>query len=241
MATLQTIINLVICELDIFFAFSWMDWSTTITPSLIFSIGVAQSSGSSSAMLTPPYSLTTCYVYFFHLSDQIMGIVEDQVDKLHWPLQSGKVTLAGAKKHCIVVLLIWFLVFMHASVLEPMLCNNSQTINWKIHHIGGKWAFTRKVWSQWWLGLRLQQECRINVAIIWFLDPLHFRAMWTNTSGDGNSVTSMSDVLVSHDGLHTYVDDYVIASFFLSSCNVYCSVTNKLIKLCGATQVRIWH
>jgi len=126
MNALQTTINLFLRELDIFFAFSWMDWSFSIVPSLLFSIGAARSSVSSPAILAPRYTLlilwNTCFIYFFNLSNQITGIVEDRVDKPHRPLPSGKVTLAGAKKRWIVVLLVWFLASIGASVVEQMFC-----------------------------------------------------------------------------------------------------------------------
>ena len=125
-AALQTAINFFLRELDIFFAFSWMDWSFSIILSLIFSIGGARSSGSSLAMLAPRYFLlilwNTCFIYFFNLSNQMKGIAEDRVDKPHRPLPSGKVTLTGAKERWVAVLLVWFLASVRASVLEQMLC-----------------------------------------------------------------------------------------------------------------------
>ena len=126
MDALQTAINLFFRELDIFFAFSWMDWSSTIIPSLIFSIGGARSSSFSPITLAPRYILlilwSSCFIYIFTLFNQITGIVGDRVDKPHRPLPSGKVTLAGAKKRCIVVLLVWFLASIRASVVQEMLC-----------------------------------------------------------------------------------------------------------------------
>ena len=126
MATFQTAINFFLRELDIFFAFSWMDWSFSIIPSLIFSIGGARSSGSSLTMLAPRYFLlilwNTCFIYFLNLSNQMTGIAEDRMDKPHRPLLSGKVTLTGAKERWVAVLLVWFLASVRASVLEQMLC-----------------------------------------------------------------------------------------------------------------------
>ena len=156
-AALQAAINLFLRELDIFFAFSWMDWSFSIIPSLIFSIGGARSSGSSLTVLAPRYILlilwNTCFIYFFNLSNQITGIVEDRLDKPHRPLPSGKVTLAGAKKRLIVVLLVWLLASIRASVLDQMLCWTLTTAFLTLTAAGNHWfgkntaALTAGTWA----------------------------------------------------------------------------------------------
>ena len=157
MAPLWTAINFFLHELDIFFAFSWMDWSFSIIPSLIFTIGGARSSGSSLAMLAPRYILhilwNTCFIYFFNLSNQITGIAEDQVIKPHRPLPSGKVTLTGAKKRWVVVLSVWLLASIRASVIEQMLCWTFTTGFVSLTAAGNHWfgkntvALTAGTWA----------------------------------------------------------------------------------------------
>jgi len=191
MDALKTAINLSLRELDICFEFSWMDWSTTIIPSLIFSIGASRSSGSSPASLAPRYILlifwNTSFIYFFNLLNQITGIVEDRVDKPHRPLPSGKVTLAGAKKRCMVVLLVWLLASIHSSVVPEMLCWTVTTGFLCLTAAGNHWfgkntiGMTTGTWSLYSASWKIiaedtEQSMRYAWTIaIWFAVAAHIQ------------------------------------------------------------------
>ena len=107
-AILQTAVNFVLQELDIFFAFSWRDWSTTVIPSFIFSIGAARSSVLPPRLLFYRYLVllpwSILFIYSFNLSNQITGVLEDQMNKPDRPIPSGKVTLEGAKLRRVVAI-----------------------------------------------------------------------------------------------------------------------------------------
>jgi len=101
MSNVQTATNFVLRELDIFFAFSWRDWSASIIPGLLFSTSAARASGLPAIILLSRYILLivwiTFYIYSFNLNNQIFGIAADQIDKPDRPIPSGKVILRGAK------------------------------------------------------------------------------------------------------------------------------------------------
>ncbi|KAF5389076.1 hypothetical protein D9757_004970 [Collybiopsis confluens] len=92
-------------EIDVFLGFSWRDWSTTIIPGSLFIIGAIRTLPDEWSMIRSYLCLIfwlTSWVYFFTLSNQIVGVEEDRINKPDRPLPSGKVTLAGAKKRWLV-------------------------------------------------------------------------------------------------------------------------------------------
>ncbi|KIK55982.1 hypothetical protein GYMLUDRAFT_133451, partial [Collybiopsis luxurians FD-317 M1] len=116
-------------EIDIFLGFSWRDWSATLIPGSLFSMG---------AMLALPHTIDifhrylylilwlTAFIYFFDLSNQITGMEEDRINKPDRPLPSGKVTIAGAKKRWLFSLL----AFLSITLYHPTLL--TETITWII-------------------------------------------------------------------------------------------------------------
>ncbi|KAJ7436990.1 UbiA prenyltransferase family-domain-containing protein [Mycena galericulata] len=117
-------------ELDIFFAFSWRDWSTTIIPGSIWGIGavLATQLPLSTALLPFPRLLLwlTLFIYFFTLTNQIVGVDEDRINKPDRPIPSGKVTLASAKYRAIVVLA----GFLGIAMISPSV--TLETICWAL-------------------------------------------------------------------------------------------------------------
>ncbi|KDR74414.1 hypothetical protein GALMADRAFT_583163 [Galerina marginata CBS 339.88] len=114
-------------EFDIFLGFSWRDWSTTIIPGSIFSIGAMRSSYNRPASIASNYVFLllwlTPYIYFFNLSNQITGINEDRINKPDRPIPSGKVTLAGAQVRWAVALVAFVgLALIQPSLLPETLC-----------------------------------------------------------------------------------------------------------------------
>ncbi|KAE9408736.1 hypothetical protein BT96DRAFT_1013349 [Gymnopus androsaceus JB14] len=119
--------NCVAREIDIFLGFTWRDWSTTLIPCSLFSIG---------AMRTLPWTFDTfqsylflifwltAWIYFFTLSNQITGVEEDRINKPDRPLVTGKVTMAGAKKRWVLALT----AFLSIAVYEPTLL--PETVIW---------------------------------------------------------------------------------------------------------------
>ncbi|KAF9459228.1 UbiA prenyltransferase family-domain-containing protein [Collybia nuda] len=117
----QSIFTSITHELDVFLAFSWRDWSTTIIPGSLFSIGAMRSSRDPHPTIVYKYSLLvswlTLFIYFFTTSNQIVGVDEDRINKPDRPIPSGKVTLEGAKRRWASALLM----FLAVGVFKPML------------------------------------------------------------------------------------------------------------------------
>ncbi|KAF8992231.1 hypothetical protein BDQ17DRAFT_1432543 [Cyathus striatus] len=113
-------------EVDIFFDFTWRDWSTTLIPGTIFAVGAMR--GLPIPTMVNNYLFMiwwmSNFVYFFTLSNQIVGVVEDSIDKKDRPIPSGKVTLAGVKIRWIIV----FSSFLLTAVLEPSIL--PETLVW---------------------------------------------------------------------------------------------------------------
>ncbi|KAJ6564950.1 UbiA prenyltransferase family-domain-containing protein [Mycena vulgaris] len=130
MPRLLRAISRISVELDIFFAFSWWDWSTTIIPGCIWGIGAAlagQVSPTSILYRFPRLIVwLTLFIYLFNLSNQIVGISEDCVNKPNRPIPSGKVTLAGAKRRAVVVLV----AFLAIGTISP--CLLPESICWAL-------------------------------------------------------------------------------------------------------------
>lgn len=125
---LKAMFTLIACELDIFLQFSWQDWSATIIPGSIFSIGAMRSARLPLPSIISNYLLLiswlTSFVYFFNLSNQITGLNEDRVNKPNRPIPSGKVTLKGAKQQWAIVLSAFLGITMFKCMLLP------ETICW---------------------------------------------------------------------------------------------------------------
>ncbi|KAF9002948.1 UbiA prenyltransferase family-domain-containing protein [Cyathus striatus] len=113
----MSVFSPILREIDIFFGFSWRDWSTTIIPGSIFAVGAMR--GLPIPTIINNYIFLviwlTPYIYFFNLSNQITGVAEDKIDKPDRPIPSGKVTLEGAKIRWMVL----FATFLGISIYEP--------------------------------------------------------------------------------------------------------------------------
>ncbi|KAF8992249.1 UbiA prenyltransferase family-domain-containing protein [Cyathus striatus] len=64
------------------------------------------------------------FLYFFNLSNQITGIVEDRIDKKDRPIPSGKVTLSGAKIRWMIILSSYLAIATYEPSVLP------ETIAW---------------------------------------------------------------------------------------------------------------
>ncbi|KAF4590497.1 UbiA prenyltransferase [Pleurotus pulmonarius] len=90
--------NTVNRELRLFFDFTWRDWSTTLIPGLIVATGAVTHTSLPAWNVVRFVPWVACFVYFFNLSNQIVGIEEDRINKPDRPLPSGKITVQGAKR-----------------------------------------------------------------------------------------------------------------------------------------------
>ncbi|TFY76372.1 hypothetical protein EWM64_g7644 [Hericium alpestre] len=104
-------------ELDVFFGFSWRDWSTTIIPGSIFAVGAMRDLPPVTLIKNYLFLVTwlTPYIYFFNLSNQITGVDEDKINKPDRPIPSGKVTLQGAQRRWIAA----FSTFLGIALYQP--------------------------------------------------------------------------------------------------------------------------
>ncbi|TDL26293.1 hypothetical protein BD410DRAFT_576058 [Rickenella mellea] len=122
----MTILSPIVRELDLFWGFSWRDWSASIIAGSIFAVG-AMPGLSIPSIITNYLFLVSWlipYVYFFNLSNQIIGVDEDRINKPDRPIPSGKVTVSGAIRRWVVALS----TFIGISLYEPSLL--PETICW---------------------------------------------------------------------------------------------------------------
>ncbi|KAJ7131500.1 hypothetical protein C8R43DRAFT_957000 [Mycena crocata] len=129
MGRLQYTIACIANEFNIFFAFSWRDWSTSLIPGSIWGMGAALQPGAPS-LISLTYRFprlilwVTFFVYFFTLANQIVGVDEDRINKPDRTIPSGKVTVASAKGRAIVVLA----AFLGTAMISPRVL--PETVCW---------------------------------------------------------------------------------------------------------------
>ncbi|KAF8992252.1 UbiA prenyltransferase family-domain-containing protein [Cyathus striatus] len=108
-------------EVDVFFSFTWRDWSSTFIPGIIFAVGAVR--GLSIQAIINNYLFLFLwiahYLYFFNLSNQITGVVEDGIDKKDRPIPSGKVTLEGAKARWIIIFTSFLAIAIYMPTILP--------------------------------------------------------------------------------------------------------------------------
>ncbi|KAF4588475.1 hypothetical protein EYR40_010026 [Pleurotus pulmonarius] len=96
--------NTVNRELRLFFDFTWRDWSTTLIPGLIVATGAVIHTSLPAWNVVRFVPWVACFIYFFNLSNQIVGLEEDRINKPSRPLPSGKITVQGAKLRWVIAL-----------------------------------------------------------------------------------------------------------------------------------------
>jgi 4-hydroxybenzoate polyprenyltransferase len=79
-------VKFAIRELNIFLAFSWRDWSATMIPASVFAVGAVRHTGQHSIpSIASDYLVLllwlATYAYLFNLTNQIVGIDEDRINK----------------------------------------------------------------------------------------------------------------------------------------------------------------
>jgi 4-hydroxybenzoate polyprenyltransferase len=165
-------------ELDVFLAFTWRDWSSTIIPGSIFAAGAMRCANLPlpSILLKYLYLLSwlTPYIYFFNLSNQITGVDEDRINKPDRPIPAGIVTLEGAKWRWIIALLVFLLVAAFKPILLP------ETIGWvftaaflSLTSGGSHWfgkncvAMTAGTWSLLNGSWKDRSQCFVIAMSVW--------------------------------------------------------------------------
>ena len=117
--SLHSVTSSIARESSLFLQFSWRDWSTTLIPACLFIVG---------PLNELPYHVAlrkfltmvlwdALYIYGFNLFDQISNQQEDRINKPDRPLPSGRVTVAEARKRCVIT---WTLFFLW-SIMSPQL------------------------------------------------------------------------------------------------------------------------
>ncbi|KAF7421287.1 hypothetical protein PC9H_011809 [Pleurotus ostreatus] len=96
--------NTVKRELRLFFDFTWRDWSTTLIPGLIVATGAVKHASLPAWNVARFVPWVACFIYFFNLSNQIVGVEEDRINKPDRPLPSGRITVQGAKRRWAIAL-----------------------------------------------------------------------------------------------------------------------------------------
>ncbi|KAF9062685.1 UbiA prenyltransferase family-domain-containing protein [Rhodocollybia butyracea] len=151
-------------EFIIFLGFSWRDWSTTIIPGSIFSIGAMRTLPPSSAILHSYLFLIlwlTLFVYWFNLSNQIAGVEEDLINKPDRPIPSQKITIFEAKLRWALALTAFISLAVYKPTLRPeticwiftvaLLCATPLGKHWFVKNCvamtAGTWALLGASWK----------------------------------------------------------------------------------------------
>lgn len=140
-------------EIELFLLFSWRDWSVTIIPGTVFASGFLSSpSLYPVSLMLRNYALVSTwlslFIYSFNLSTQCCSIEEDRLNKPDRPLPSGRISLEGARKRCLVVYAFLFTLVAYKPciivetfcevVMTAFLCRASP-------QIGGHWFIKNTV------------------------------------------------------------------------------------------------
>lgn len=132
--------TLVTSELRLFFNFTWRDWSATIIPSLIVATCAVQHASLPAWNVVRFIPWIVCYVYFFDLSNQIVGIEEDRINKPDRPLPSGQITIQGAKRRWAIVLAAFLCIaLLNAKLIAPTFTWVAMTAFLSLTPFGGHW------------------------------------------------------------------------------------------------------
>ncbi|KAJ7842721.1 UbiA prenyltransferase family-domain-containing protein [Mycena olivaceomarginata] len=100
--SLSIVLASIIHEFEVFWAFTWRDWTTTIIPGMMYAITAVRSL----PVALPPRFIalglgrTLIYlillIYTFTSSNQISSVAEDRINKPDRPIPSGRISLQGA-------------------------------------------------------------------------------------------------------------------------------------------------
>ncbi|PPR01593.1 hypothetical protein CVT26_013333 [Gymnopilus dilepis] len=134
MPIIKNVRTIVVQEINLLTAFSWRDHSASTIVGAIVSLGAMLNASRAQAHIVPnilsgylfliPW--LTSYLYFFNLSNQIVGVEEDRINKPDRPIPSGNVTIRGAR----VRQAISFGVFLALGLARPRLL--PETLVWML-------------------------------------------------------------------------------------------------------------
>ncbi|KAF8983946.1 hypothetical protein BDQ17DRAFT_1437204 [Cyathus striatus] len=115
--------SLILREFDVFFSFTWRDWSFTLIPATTFTVGAMRGLPISTVITNYLFMIfcMSTFLYFVNLSNLITGIVEDKIDRKDRLIPSGKVTLRGAKIRWMIVLSS----YLATSIYEPSMLSET--------------------------------------------------------------------------------------------------------------------
>jgi len=187
MSVLKAIMEHIIQEVNIFFSFTWRDWSATVIPGSIIALGVMSRSPEPLSTLLSKYLFLmlwlSSYIYFFDLSNQITGVDEDKINKPDRPIASGKVTLHGAKARwwfALSLFLVMGLVDSETLMLPTInwIATTAFLVltRWGNHFIGkNMFAMPAGAWSiitaSWGVvaspGMRVPEERYVGAIMVW--------------------------------------------------------------------------
>ncbi|KAJ7890986.1 UbiA prenyltransferase family-domain-containing protein [Mycena olivaceomarginata] len=100
--SLSIVLASIIHEFEVFWAFTWRDWTTTIIPGTMYAITAVRSLPIAlpSRFIALGLGRTLIYlillIYTFTSSNQISGVAEDRINKPDRPIPSGRISLGGA-------------------------------------------------------------------------------------------------------------------------------------------------
>ncbi|KAJ7472399.1 UbiA prenyltransferase family-domain-containing protein [Mycena galericulata] len=89
-------------EFNVFWDFTWRDWSVSVIPGMMQTVAAlrslddAPSNALAARLLARSLTYFLLYIYAFDIANQINGIAEDRINKPDRPLPSGRVSLRGA-------------------------------------------------------------------------------------------------------------------------------------------------
>lgn len=126
-------------ELWLFWSFTWGDLTATVLPATVFATAAWAHAGQPRSRLAEVIAeclIYFClYIYTFNLSNQLVGIAEDRLNKPHRPLVRGLVSVNGAWARLAVSTLGFLLVGLVLGVAEWAV---AWVAAWVFHnHLGG--------------------------------------------------------------------------------------------------------
>ncbi|KAJ6460586.1 UbiA prenyltransferase family [Mycena sanguinolenta] len=96
------LVRTLVHEFEIFWAFTWRDWTTTIIPGTTYAVAAVRSRpvtpapGAIALGLGRTLVYLILLIYTFTSSNQISGVAEDRINKPDRPIPSGRISLRGA-------------------------------------------------------------------------------------------------------------------------------------------------
>ncbi|QBJ98143.1 ubiquinone biosynthesis protein UbiA [Rhodococcus sp. ABRD24] len=143
---MNRLVRALLHEARVCWSFTWGDLSATVLPATMFAIAAWNSTDlpAQSILVVVAKCLVYfwLYIYTFNLSNQLIGIDEDRINKPHRPLVTGLITPTGARRRLMVATAAFLIV---GTLFGVLVWTCLWIAAWALHnHLG--WA--RTAWGK---------------------------------------------------------------------------------------------